>query len=229
MIDVHSHVLPFVDDGSTSLEESFKMLKESEEQGITDVIFTPHYREPYVWSSEGLKVAFEKFKKEKEQAGINVNVYLGQEIFLSQDFKKDFAEDKILTLNGTPYILVEFDYCTDFDMTEIIYLLVKDGFKPIVAHFERYTFVDVLTAQEIKNLGGYIQVNAGAITDAFNFKVKNRVKTLLEEDLVDFVASDVHSVRKNSMKSAYEKVKKKYGQETADRIFIENAKEIING
>lgn len=228
MIDVHSHVLPFVDDGSASLEESFKMLIESEEQGVTDVIFTPHFRHPYVGTPEGLKIAFENFKKAKEQAGIGVNVYLGQEIFLTQDFKNDFVSGKILTMNDTPYILVEFDYCSDFDMTEIIYLLVKDGFKPIVAHFERYTFVDVMTALEIKNLGGYIQVNAGAIIDAFNLKIKKRVKTLFEEDLVDFVASDVHSVRKNAMKSAYLKIKKKYGIDTADRVFIENAKAIIN-
>ncbi len=229
MIDVHSHILPFVDDGSSSVEESLGMLKAMEEKGITDVICTPHYGNAYVYLPKELKKVFSDFSKEKEKAGIKVNIYLGQEILYNKQVKANLLEGKNVSLNGSPYILIEFDYCSGYDMTEAVYTLVKEGYKPIVAHFERYTFVDVFTAQEIKNLGGYIQVNAGSVINKFGCKTKKRAKKLFDEDLVDFVASDIHSIRKNNMELAYEKIKKKYGIETANRVFIENAKEIING
>ena len=176
-----------------------------------------------------MKTAFSEFKKEKENADIKVNIYLGQEILFNKQVKPNLIEGKNFSLNGSPYVLIEFDYCSGYDITEAVYTLVKEGYKPIVAHFERYVFVDVSVAQEIKNLGGFIQVNAGSIINKFRCRPKKRAKTLFEDDLVDFVASDLHSNRKNKMKLAYERIKKKYGIDTANRVFIENAKEIING
>ena len=229
MIDVHSHIFPFVDDGSCSIEQSLTMLKEMEAQGVTDVICTPHYGDEYVCEIEKLQNAFSELNKEKDNKGINVNLYLGQEILYDKKVKANLLNGKNISLNGTPYLLVEFDYCSDFDMTEAVYTLVKEGYKPIVAHFERYTFVDVMTAQEIKNLGGYIQVNASSLVNKFGCKFGKRTKTLFAEDLVDFVASDLHFIRKNKMKTAYKIVEKKYGKEKADIVFVENPKKIING
>ena len=229
MIDIHSHVLPFVDDGSSSVEDSIRLIKEAVDNGVTDIILTPHYREPYFPEKGELNESFEKFKSKVSDSGLTVNLYLGEEIFLSKNYKELLTSNKLLTLNQTEYVLVEFGACSDFEMTEMIYSIVRSGFKPIVAHFERYTFVDVSVASEIKNIGGLIQVNSGAIVDALNLKIKRRVKKLFEDDLVDFVASDVHRVRKYSMRKAFDIVNKKYGKETADKVFYTNAKEIIKG
>ncbi len=229
MIDIHSHVLPFVDDGSSSMEDSISLVKEAVKNGVKHLILTPHYREPYFHETGELKESFEKFKNEVLKNGLDINLYLGEEIFLSKDYKVLLKDGKLLTLNNTKFVLVEFGVCTDFEMTEMIYSIVKSGFKPIVAHVERYANIDETLANEIKHLGGFIQVNSGAIVDALNLKTKRRVKKLFESGVVDFVASDVHCVRKYSMKSAYDVVVKKYGKETADKVFYINAKEIIYG
>ncbi len=228
MIDIHSHILPFVDDGCSMLEDSMHLLEHAIEQAVTDIIMTPHYRQPYFPEKDNLKTEFEKFKNYVKDKGLNINLYLGEEIYLSKNYKDLLKQDKVLTLNGTKYVLVEFNICTDFEMTEAIYSLVKLGYKPVVAHFERYTFVDVSIASEIKNIGGLIQVNSGAIVERLNFKAKRRVKKLFEKNLVDFVASDAHRVRKYSMRKAYDLVEKKYGKEIAEKVFYLNAKEIIN-
>lgn len=228
MIDIHSHIMPFVDDGCSSIEDSIYLLEHAVEQAVTDIILTPHYRQPYFPEKDNLKIEFEKFKNHVKERGLKINLYLGEEIFLSKEYKDLFLDGKVLTLNDTKYVLLEFNPCTEFEMTEIIYSVIKLGYKPIVAHFERYTFVDVSVAGEIKNMGGLIQVNSGAIVNALNFKIKKRVKKLFEKNLVDFVSSDAHRVRKYSMKKAYEVVEKKYGTETAEKVFYLNAKEIVN-
>ena len=227
MIDIHSHILPFVDDGSSSIEDSINLVKEAVKNGVKHLILTPHYREPYFHEIGELKESFENFKKEVAKNGIDINLYLGEEIFLSKDYKELLINGELLTLNGTKFVLVEFGDCSDFEMTELIYSIVKSGYKPIVAHVERYKNIDESLASEIKHLGGFIQVNAGSIVDAINLKTKRRVKKLFENGVVDFVASDVHNVRKYSMKNAYDVIEKKYGKELADKVFYTNAKEII--
>ena len=227
MIDIHSHILPFVDDGSSSMEDSINLVREAVKSGVKHLFLTPHYREPYFHETGKIKESFENFKKEVIKNGLGINLYLGEELFLSKDYKSLLKNGEILTLNDTKFVLVEFGACSDFEMKEMIYSIVKSGYSPIVAHVERYKCIDEILASEIKHLGGFIQVNSGSIIDAINFRVKRRVKKLFENGVVDFVASDAHKVRKYSIKNAYEVVVKKYGKDVADKVFYTNAKEII--
>lgn len=228
MIDIHAHVLPGVDDGSANENFSFEMLFDAQRQGVTDVILTPHFRMEYKKTHAELVDAFDHFCAQKEKIGIDVNLYLGQEAFISNEFKKDVKDGKVFTLCGTQYLLVEFDFDVDHDIAEIVYDLINLGFKPIVAHIERYTYADISVAREIKAIGGLIQVNAQSVVARFG-ALKRKVKELFNEGLVDFVASDVHQGRKNQMKKAYGKVAKRYGKATADAVFNLNAQKIIKG
>lgn len=229
MIDVHAHILPLVDDGSTSVESSLEMLFEAEKQGITDIILTPHYKNNYEKTYAELLYAFDEFCAKKEQLKISVNLYLGQEAFIYKTFKEDIKEGKIFSLCGSKYILVEFDYFKDTDIAEAVYDLTKLGLIPIVAHFERYTYANIVTAREIKSLGGLIQINADALIGKSKWKYAKKIKPLFKENLVDFIASDVHYARKNYMKKAYALVLRKYGQGVAQALFYDNAKKIIEG
>ena len=230
MIDIHTHVLPFVDDGSDSFETSFLMLENSISQGITDVILTPHFcLGEYQTDKETLTSEFEKFKDKIAEKGLNVNVYLGQEIFIRKDYKSLFKEQKILTMNGTKFVLVEFDTRNDFDIAETVYDLKRLEYEPIIAHVERYPYVDLSVAEEIKSLGGYIQVNAESLVGKNKRAYFKRVKELIKNGLVDFVASDVHDFRDNFMQKAFEFTAKKFGLQTAEKLFNENAKIIIGG
>ena len=229
MIDIHAHILPFVDDGSSSLEESLDMVRSAHESGVTDIICTPHLRNQFNKTPSELKVAFEEFKRAVKNAEIPVNLYLGQEIYLGYGYKKLFNENKIVTLNDTKYVLAEFNYFERRDIAETVYDLTTFGFKPIVAHVERYRYLSLEDIYEIKQVGGLIQVNADSIVGEGKKAHLRLVKKLFKHGLVDFVASDIHAERPFDMKSAYNYIVKKFGTEVAEVVFKLNAQEIING
>ena len=228
MIDIHTHILPFVDDGSFDENLSLSMLKECENQGITDVILTPHYRKMYKKTPNELKGEFERFKslvKEK----LSINLYLGQEFYIDDDYKTNIENGHALTINGTKYLLIEFEYINEVEMVDIVYEIKRLGYLPIVAHYERYFDSDLSQALEIKNVGGFIQVNADSLVGASKKFYKKLIKQLFKSDLVDFVASDVHYDRENLMLKAKTFVEKKYGKDMADKVFVKNAKKLIEG
>ncbi len=228
MIDIHTHILPFVDDGSADADLSLSMLKECVEQGITDVILTPHYRKMYKKTPSELKSEFEKFKSLAE-GQLPINIYLGQEFYIDGDYKANINKGEALTINDTKYLLIEFEYINDVEMVDIVYEIKMLGYVPIVAHYERYFDSDLSQAIEIKNVGGLIQVNADSLVGASKKFYHKLIKQLFKNDLVDFVASDVHYDRENLLSKAKRFVEKKYGKEMANRLFIENAKKLIEG
>ncbi len=229
MVDIHAHILPAVDDGSESLAQSIQMLEECLKNGVTDVVLTPHFRKRYAYECSKILQAFEDFKNIVAKQGVAINLYIGQEIYVGKEYKKLFKSKKILTLNQTNYVLLEFDYVRPQEIAEAVYELKRSGYIPIIAHVERYVYVDVETVVDIKNSGGLIQVNAGAIAGRCPGRQKRFVKRLFKRDLVDFVASDYHYDRKNCMKKAYCKIKRKYGKSVAEKTFTQNAKQIIEG
>lgn len=229
MIDIHSHILPCFDDGSDSVETSLTMLKECISQGVTDIILTPHYRGKCKVDADLLKDEFIKLKQIVLDSKININLYLGQEVFVEKDYKKLLSENKVLTLNDTKFVLIEFDYSTDKDVTEVVYELVRLGYKPIVAHVERYSNVTIDDVLEIKELGGLIQVNASSLMEKKLSSIHKRANKLLKNNLVDFIASDYHFGRSNNMLSASKYVAKKCGEEVKEKVFNINAKQIIEG
>ena len=229
MIDLHAHILPNVDDGSDNLDDSLRMLLEAQEQGVTDIVLTPHHRRKFCKTKQELLAEFKSFCLEKEKRGINVNLYLGQEIYIDSNYKSLVTSDKILTLCDSNYVLVEFDFVEEADITEVVYGLNKLGFKPIVSHFERYTYATIDMAKEVKSLGGLIQVNAQSLVGKGKFHFRKMTKALFKQNLVDFVASDMHLGRINCMKKAYAFVSKKYSKQTADNVFELNAKRFIKG
>lgn len=229
MIDIHSHILPTIDDGSSGLEQSLQMIKESVEQGVTDIFLTPHYRNSYKLEREEVENVFEQFKKVVQQQNISVNLYLGQEVYVEKGIKDLLKENKVLTLNKSKYVLIEFDYIREREIAEVVYELKLLGYIPIVAHLERYAYADIDTAMDIKDSGGLIQINAASIAN-HDMKAKAKfVKKLIKNGLVDFVASDLHFNRENFMAKAYKIIAKKNGDQVAQDLFINNAKAIIKG
>ena len=162
MVDIHTHILPFVDDGSFDQNASLSMLKQCVNQGITDVILTPHYRRTYIKTPNELKEEFERFKGLVKDE-LPINLYLGQEFYIGSNYKTSIKEGMALTINGTNYLLIEFEYINGVEMAETVYEVKRMGYIPIVAHYERYFDSDLSQASEIKNMGGLIQVNADSL------------------------------------------------------------------
>ncbi len=230
MIDIHTHILPFVDDGSSSIENSLKMLKDLSANGVTDVILTPHYRGKFVTEKDVLAEKFDELKKIAKD--IPMNMYLGQEIFCNRESMNMLSEGKLLTLNGTKYVLLEFHYYNSSDIVEFVYVAKTRGFIPIVAHVERYEFLDFKNLEElyeIKELGGLIQVNASSFIKKSDRTYYKRVKKLLRLGIVDFIASDCHDFRPIRIGEVRKFVERRYGKKIAEKVFDANALPIING
>ncbi|MDD2492775.1 MAG: CpsB/CapC family capsule biosynthesis tyrosine phosphatase [Bacilli bacterium] len=229
MIDIHSHIIPFVDDGSSSFEQSLRMIDEAMNQGITDIICTPHYRKNIF--SANMEEITKQFMMLKEQAQEKaVRLFLGQEIYCRkyEEVMELLHSGVVITLNNSNFILLEFSYTDKIDISEIAYVAVLKGYIPIIAHIERYRYLDLETVKEIKNSGGFIQVNASSLVGKEGAKLKKFVFALLNEKLVDFVASDIHEKRQNWMNKAYNMVVKKFGQDYGQRIFKDNAVRILS-
>ncbi len=232
MIDIHSHVLPEVDDGSRAFALSLGMLQTARAQGVTHIILTPHFRKPFLESKQSLKKIFDEFCQQVKNQGLDVELFLGQEIRFNKRVPSMLDAGELITLNDGKYILVEFSLLkrTDSeDIVDVVYGLKKQGYIPIVAHLERYSYVDMDVACQIKNVGGLIQINAGSLVNENGFAVKRKATVFLKNGLVDFVASDIHENRKYSMGKAFKKISKKFGEEVANDLFINNAKKIIEG
>lgn len=228
MIDLHSHILPQVDDGSNSFSDSIKMIENSLIQGINHIILTPHALSPYMDCKlkDEIVPIFNDFKEQVKQLDIDVNLYLGQEISYHPRIFDYLKNDQLLSLNNSEFILLELPYQSRIEnLEELVYNFSCYNYKIIISHVERYSYYSFKDLVEMKKLGVMFQINASSFKKTSrNYKKSVR---LLKKNLVDFISSDVHYTRENNMKSSYEFIVKKMGQEYARKIFYENPRKII--
>lgn len=230
MIDIHTHIIHCVDDGSKSLEDSIQIIVNEIEQGVTDIICTPHYRlGMFETSGDQCKENFEILKSEVIKRKLPVNLYFGREVYYHQNALNTVLSSPVnYCINNTNIVLLEFSYTRNPDIEEIIYQFKRRGFQVIIAHIERYQYLnDIDDIRELKKMGALIQINASTIAGKHTLKEKHKVLKYIKEGLVDFVASDIHATRTNYMKKAYDIVAKKYGKDCALKLFGENAQMII--
>ena len=229
MIDIHTHVLPGVDDGSESLQMSLEMIKQAKDQGITHIILTPHaiLNSSYYVEKNELKKKFQEFLTNIGDVGIKF--YLGSEIYYTSKSFHKLIENELTTINNSKYCLIEFPMHEKSDVEESLYNVSAKGFKPILAHPERYKF---MTIDELKLIKEHtlIQMNATSILGDHGKKIKKFAFEILKHNLVDFVASDCHNpvTRKVNLVDAHTIVSKKFGLEYANKIFIDNQKRLID-
>ncbi len=203
MIDIHTHILP-VDDGAKDFNDSLELINQEIKEGIKTVVLTPHMN--YLYNDvDKIKEAYEILKSHN----LNINLLLGSEIRYYDNMVSDLNKGLLLTINNTKYVLVEFSLKNKDNITDGIYELIVSGYKPIVAHIERYSYLTKEEIIEIKRMGALIQVNAKSFEKKDYKKV---LHFLLKNNYVDFVASDCHDVvyRNVDFNFAKEIVKKKY-------------------
>ena len=211
MIDIHTHVIPYVDDGSPNLETSLEMIKHEISIGVDTIYCTPHHIfHRYEKSVEEIKKNFLLLKEAVEKENLPVTLYLGQEICYShrEDIIEMLKEGKLLTLNNTNRVLLEFSFTREpEDLMDIIYNFGVNGYKIIVAHVERYEWMTVDKVKALRAEEALIQINSNSILGLSSGKEKRFVKKLLKQNLVDFVASDTHSFRLSTLDKSFKKIK----------------------
>lgn len=227
MIDVHSHYLPCVDDGSPSFEISLEMLKHAEKIGVTGVIITPHYRGRYCAGKKELLSAFKEFSERCESEGLSIPLYLGQEVYYEKGVFDEVKNADYLSMCGGKYLLTELPFDVEVSVYDIALKIINQGYIPVFAHVERYSYLNASYIEEVKELGAMIQINADSVAGAAKKTFGKAALTYLKAGLADLVASDVHFNRENKLDKAYAFIKKKFGEDTARRIFMENPQKII--
>jgi len=198
VIDIHTHVLPGVDDGPQTIESSLEILKKAADAGVTKVVATPHVVDSAsVYNDRGIGDALAAVKNRLVQEGITIELLRGAELFLAPELGRRLEEQKDLTLNGTGrYVLVELPvYEIPLYTEQTLFDLSVQGVVPILAHPERYFDIQKNPdrLQGLIEKGVLTQLNIGSITGAYGRRVQKAAKTLLAKKLIHMVASDVHA------------------------------------
>lgn len=229
MIDIHSHILPELDDGSPSLRESLAMARMAVDGGITAMVATPHCtggRKAEVLESWRL------LRQALEEAGIPLKLYPGMEIFGTADTVRLLKENKLLTLNGSRYPLVEFDFRAWGETeTLLLYSLCKAGYRPIVAHPERYAFIqrDPRLINRWVRMGCLLQVNRGSLLGRFGRQAQAMAVEMVERGFAAVVATDAHSCRSRTpwMRDVREMLTREVSPLCARMLLRENPGRIV--
>lgn len=232
-IDLHTHILPGLDDGARNIEESKEMLRQAWKEGIREIIATPHFFGALKSASkEKIEESIFAVEKAMAELGFFIKLYPGNEIYYHSEVEDLVEQGMVNTMAGSHYVLIEFD-----PMTEYTYLrngvvnLVSYGYIPILAHAERYEclFKDREKLHGLKEHGVLLQVNSSTITKGLFDEIGKRGRYMMKKGLVDFISSDAHSMGKRSPKlhEAARILVKKMGKENAEKILFANPRAVI--
>ena len=234
MIDIHTHILFGVDDGSKNLEMSLKMARIAYESGVDTIIATPHCM-PGIYNnyaSEKLEHRFQILKEALADYGIPIHLRKGMEVLATDRTEKLLDEKKLWTLNGSNYLLVEFSFDEDpMYCNKVLEKIRKKGFLPVIAHPCRYYFVQsdpqIVYDWYLKGYG--IQINKGSLLGSFGKKEHDCANRLLRHGLVSCVASDTHrpDTRTPEMGEVRRYLFERYGKEYSYMLLEENPSRIL--
>lgn len=233
LIDIHSHILPSIDDGAKDLGMTIQMLKSASDDGITQIILTPHNK-PMHHNADLQKILqmTKALQKKIEEEKLKIKLHIGNELYYRSGLAEEIICKKACTLAGSKYALIEFGTMDDYEyIRNGIYSLMSEGYQPILAHVERYTKVCVKSdrVEELIKMGCYIQVNAGSIMGSFGLSAQMFTRKLLKQHLVHFVATDAHDMgkRKPALSGCAAYIGKKYGMDYREELFYENPTHVI--
>ena len=229
MIDLHSHILPGMDDGAQNLEESLRMADLAVRSGVTAIVATPHcagdrteeVRERLAYLRAGLR-----------SAGIPLRVYAGMEIFGSPHTAEMLRQGKLLTLAGSRYPLIEFDFESDGEReTEVLQSVLQAGYVPLVAHPERYRYVreNPELVNLWKRMGCLFQINRGSLLGRFGPGARAMAMELTGRGFATVVASDAHSatMRTPWMGDIWEQLSRRFTPDAAVWLLRNNPRRIL--
>ncbi|MDO4976902.1 MAG: hypothetical protein Q4E53_06545 [Eubacteriales bacterium] len=202
--DLHSHILPDVDDGSPDFQTTITMLKEASKQGTSHLFATSHH---FAFidksSSEKALELFQEVKMAIKKEEIPINLYLGCELLCTESWMdrliNGLAMGQYPSLNGTHYVLTEYPYI-HIDLEGVLQCterFLKEGWTPVFAHIERYydTFASLPFIKHMKEKGCLFQVNFFSLVDEPNENIRNFAREVIAQELADFMGSDMHNMR----------------------------------
>ena len=235
MTDIHSHILFNLDDGSKSIDESVELLKKMESVGFNNVILTPHYIKNTDYKSNNVQKLekLEMLKNAVKKNNININIYLGNEIFIDDEIIELVKDNKIYSLNNSKYLLIEIPFHNQIlNLEDILYEIKYNGYIPIIAHPERYTYFqkNYKLVQKLKDDGILFQSNYSSILGDYGSSSKKLIKKLLKDGYVDYLGTYIHHINKTFTLDNFEKIIKKIKKITGEDYFkqiVSNCEDLV--
>ena len=229
MIDLHSHILPGMDDGARNLEESLRMADLAVRSGVRTMVATPHCAGD---RREEVQECLAYLRAGLRDAGIPLKVYAGMEIYGAPDTAQLLRDGKLLTLAGSRYPLIEFPFHSDgTEESRILHSVCKRGYRPLVAHPERYQCIQ--DNPEILNrwcrMGCLLQVNKGSLLGRFGYRAQETALELMERGFATVVASDAHGIRMRTpwMREVQQMLSEEFSPQYARKLLWENPGKIL--
>lgn len=234
MIDIHTHILPMIDDGARSVNQALDMLIMAYEDGSDAIVLTPHFASVYGFENPGRKTRsyFRDLKRIVEDERIPIRIYLGMEYLYTSRKSFEACKEDLVCLNDSKTLLCEFFFnCSKEVILEAVDVIQEYGYIPMIAHPERYECMqsDLSLAQTIKAKGAYLQLNVGSLFGYYGRSAKRCAFDLLDERLIDVVGSDAHDDRYRTplLKDGFDLIANEYSLHRAEKLFYENAYSIL--
>lgn len=227
-VDLHTHILFGVDDGSKDIETSLAMLKKEVAEGVSHVVLTPHVQSKVQKVSRDIHLKhFLELKEAVLKEDIPIKLSLGAEVLYRSHLSPNYQD---YTFGNSKYILIEFSTREPQPVEEIIYDISRMGFIPIIAHVERYPYVSLRDIEMIRKTGALIQVNTTSVLGLDKAVKAKQVLKMFKLGLVDLVSSDCHNLelRSPNLSTCYKVLQKHVDQAMLDVIFKDNPKKIID-
>jgi tyrosine-protein phosphatase YwqE len=195
-VDMHSHLLPGIDDGAKDLETSIALIQKMASYGIKNIITTPHVLgDVYLNTPEIIERALKEVRAALQERNItDITIDAAAEYMLDEQFSAILEKDKLLTLKDN-YVLVEMSYFNaPINLYELLFEIQLKGYKPVLAHPERYNFYhhDIQQYYKLKTSGCLFQLNLLSLTEHYGKHVQKTAEKLLKENMYDFVGTDAH-------------------------------------
>ncbi len=235
LVDLHCHVMPYVDDGAYDKEECLELLKMEAAQGVRTICLTPHLRADMFESTD--EIVLEHFAQAEElvrEAELPLKLYHSREYHFDRIFRKRMAAGELRPLGNSDFLLLEFGSWDRADeILEAVAMVRSARWRPLLAHAERYEPLqrDWRFARELCEAGAFLQVNAGSILGREGLRQRLLCRRLLQNQLVHVVASDAHdvSLRRPELGTCEQFLEKKYGEKTARLLLQSNPQAILQG
>lgn len=237
MVDIHCHILPGLDDGAGAVYDTLAMADLAARSGTRTIVATPHCNIPGVYENYLGEEYWQTFSLAQEairQEGIPLTLLPGMEVFATESLPRLIADGKLLGLNRTRNLLVEFEFVEDPDFARHVLARVAEaGMRPVVAHAERYLFVqdDPQIVFEWQALGYAVQANKGSFVGRFGSHAARTAWRLLDHNLITAIASDAHTpvMRTPYMADVFDMLAADYPPAYIEHLFFTNPRRLCRG
>jgi tyrosine-protein phosphatase YwqE len=204
--DMHSHIIPNIDDGSRSLDESIALIHKFKTLGYQKLITTPHIMaEVFPNNSETIGNGLNQLKEELNRIQLDIEIEAAAEYYFDDTFLKAVHEGDVLSFSDN-YVLVEFSFHSEPSNEQVLFFEMQmKGYKPVLAHFERYTYFNdfIEKADFYRELGVNIQLNLNSLTGHYGQTVKKQAEKLVDNELIHFVGTDCHRIQHLNLLEAH--------------------------